>query len=221
MKEKVFFIITIVNALLITAVVIFGIADETVPIHYGWNGAPDDFGSKWTYLLFAFIPLVLWAGMAGYGRSTDVKYLQNKKYSDKILPAILFVFIALGWYLTINVTKNSGSLQQSFPNYIAMVLGVLMMWISNYMAKIQRNNTLGLRLPWTVSNDYVWKKSQRFAGYSGFAGGILMIVCGILGLILGNYYLAMIGIIVGIILVAVVPSVYSWIVYKQGNDASE
>ncbi|MFR1639267.1 MAG: SdpI family protein [Eggerthellaceae bacterium] len=42
-----------------------------------------------------------------------------------------------------------------------------------------RNEAFGLRTPWSLSNDEVWRKSQRFGGYAMIASGVLTVVAGL------------------------------------------
>ena len=47
------------------------------------------------------------------------------------------------------------------------------------MPKSDRNGSFGVRTPWSLSNDEVWRKSQRFGGYAMIAAGALTIAGGL------------------------------------------
>lgn len=64
--------------------------------------------------------------------------------------------------------------------YAGIVVGVLMLILGNFMPRTKSNAAFGLRLPWTLSNEVVWRKSNRFAGCILMLAGILVICLSIL-----------------------------------------
>ena len=53
------------------------------------------------------------------------------------------------------------------------------MLLGNVMPKARRNALFGLRTRWSMAEDEVWRKSQRFGGFSAVALGFVLIVTGI------------------------------------------
>lgn len=48
----------------------------------------------------------------------------------------------------------------------------------NIMPKVRMNSFLGLRTRWSMKNEAIWKKSQRFGGIAFIVGGIaIVIIC--------------------------------------------
>lgn len=64
--------------------------------------------------------------------------------------------------------------------YAGLVVGILMLILGNFMPRTKSNAAFGLRLPWTLSNEVVWRKSNRFAGCILMLAGILVICLSIL-----------------------------------------
>lgn len=60
-----------------------------------------------------------------------------------------------------------------------LVAGIAFVICGNIMPKSDRNEAFGLRTPWSLSNDEVWRKSQRFGGYAMIASGVLTVVAGL------------------------------------------
>ncbi len=56
------------------------------------------------------------------------------------------------------------------------ICGVCMVIVGNIMPKVRMNSVLGLRTVWSMKNETVWKKSQRFGGISFVISGILLVV---------------------------------------------
>ena len=47
------------------------------------------------------------------------------------------------------------------------------------MPKSDRNDSFGLRTPWSFSNDEVWRKAQRFGGRAMIVAGALTLIGGV------------------------------------------
>jgi len=47
--------------------------------------------------------------------------------------------------------------------------------IGNVMPRMRSNWWVGVRTPWTLSNDRVWARTHRLAGFSMTAAGLVMI----------------------------------------------
>lgn len=54
--------------------------------------------------------------------------------------------------------------------------GVMLVVLGNIMPKAHRNALFGLRTTWSMANDSVWRKSQRFGGFSAVICGLLIAV---------------------------------------------
>ena len=53
-----------------------------------------------------------------------------------------------------------------------LVLPVVMILVGNFLPRVRPNYFAGLRTPWTLASETVWRRSNRLAGKTLFAGGI-------------------------------------------------
>ncbi|CAG0980852.1 partial Immunity protein SdpI, partial [Anaerolineae bacterium] len=60
-------------------------------------------------------------------------------------------------------------------------LGILFMLIGNYLPKTPRNWFFGIRSPWTMSSDEVWRRSHIFGGWWFVGAGLLIAVLSVAG----------------------------------------
>lgn len=92
------------------------------------------------------------------------------------------------------------------------LVGILFIFIGNYLPKNRQNNIAGIRMFWTLKNSENWNKTHRLAGF-------LWIICGMLLLITAFLPLentAGIIIIITILLIMIaVPVIYSFILHKK------
>jgi len=94
-------------------------------------------------------------------------------------------------------------------NVIVVAMGVLFVIIGNLLPKVKQNFFMGIKTPWALADEQVWYETHRFGGKIWFGVGIIMCICGFLPgqagipIVLG-----------GAVIAAIVPMVYSYIVYK-------
>jgi len=60
-----------------------------------------------------------------------------------------------------------------------ILIGTLLIILGNYMPKARVNALYGLRTKWSMANDHVWQKSQRFGGFSSVICGIVLFLLGV------------------------------------------
>ena len=89
-----------------------------------------------------------------------------------------------------------------------LLVGCVFIVIGNYMPKMKQSYTLGIKLPWTLNSEENWNRTHRFAGGIWMAAGVLVLI--------GGFMEQFWVIFVAIILAAVIPSVYSYLLFKKG-----
>ena len=88
-----------------------------------------------------------------------------------------------------------------------IIMGIVFVSIGNYLPKCKQNYTAGIKIPWTLNSTENWNRTHRLAGW-------LYILCGIA--FFANVFFQWTGMIWIVLAVAVVPMVYSFILYKKG-----
>ena len=182
---------------------------EKVPTHWNSSGEIDRWGDKYsligllfllpvlTYLLLLIIPKI--------DPKKRIDLMGGKYYQIKFILVLIMSLLSM---FIMHLTKNESI---SNPNLIYALIGILIVVMGNYFKVIQPNYFLGIRTPWTLENKEVWKATHTFASKLWFIGG-LVIVLG--GLILENDSFS-VAFITLVILLAVVPMVYSYIKFKE------
>jgi len=111
---------------------------------------------------------------------------------------LMVLALALGYHLSV-------------ARLVAAALGVLFVIVGNVMPLVRSNFMLGVRTPWTLSNDRVWARTHRLAGYTMTAAGITIIATAAL-LSVSNIHTV---IIATIALALGAPVVYSYFTWKR------
>jgi uncharacterized membrane protein len=182
---------------------------EKVPVHWNINGEIDRWGSKSFLIALVFmLPVLMYAIMFAASKldpKNRISLMGKKFYQLKFFMVLFMSLLAL---FLLYVSKNH---VVSNPNFIYVLAGILIMVLGNYFKVIQPNYFIGIRTPWTLESQEVWKATHAFAGKLWFLGGIIIILG---GLIFSGFIFAKAFMVIGTIL-AFVPIGYSFIKFKQ------
>jgi len=206
-------IITIVTIPFIYLAYIWNMLPKQVPLHWNINGEIDRYGSKLElllipillplliYVIFLIIPII--------DPKKRIKKMGKKYYNLKFL---LTLFMSTFAIIIIYYAQNKSITN---PNYLVLIVGILFIILGNYYKTIKPNYFLGIKTPWTLESDVIWKKTHYLAGILWFIGGILIMI---LSLILDTKW--NFRIFIGItIVIALIPILYSFILYKKQKIA--
>lgn len=188
---------------------------ESIPVHLNINMAVDRYGSRWTIFIIGLIP-VLFSAV----RIKLVKVpAQNKKVYDILMPLVTVFLVIITWVpvlIAFQYGKTAGEpLQLPLDFIIAFPLGILIIILSNFMGIIKRNPWMGFRLYWTFMDETVWKKTHRLGGITGVISGSIICLSSVAGFLLENPKITFAGLLTAIIIIAVIPSVYSFCLYRK------
>lgn len=180
-----------------------------VPMHWNIKGEIDRYGDKSELIIIPFLlPLLVYLIFLVVPKidpKNKLNQMGGKLQSIKFLLTTLMSILAL---FIIYTAKN-----QSFtnPNYIVIIIGVLFIVIGNYFKTIKPNYFIGIRTPWTLENETVWKKTHRLGGKMWFIGGILIVI---LSLVLNkSLSFTIFMTITGVI--TIIPIAYSYLIYRN------
>jgi len=95
-------------------------------------------------------------------------------------------------------------------------MGMLFIALGNILPRVEPNWFVGIRTPWTLSSDTVWRKTHRTGGWTFFLAGCALLIEAVIPL--GNFWPAM---VITIAVAALIPVVQSFILWKgeQGGQA--
>ncbi|MDD2250034.1 MAG: SdpI family protein [Candidatus Cloacimonetes bacterium] len=186
-------------------------SEARIPTHWNAEGVIDNWASKSTAVSFAlginlFLFLLLYL-MPWY----SPKYRQNQKGFDIVMPRLTnILLIIMGLINIYGLSWPLGS--QKLPgNPIFLMLGLLFVLLGNLLPKLPLNFFVGIRTPWTISDEDNWSQTHRLGAWLYMIGGILMMMLGILPLPT-NLMMICIWCIIGVILV---PVLYSFILFRR------
>lgn len=204
-----------IAASLIVSLALYNRFPDQMPIHWGPAGQPDNFGSRavgallmpaiasGTYLLMLVLPRI------------DPRQENIRRFDDtyRLIRSGVVLFLVFTHFLALSATLGEGMTLNS--SLMIAGLGLFLVVIGNYLPRTRSNWFLGVRTPWTLSSDRVWRKTHRLAGRLFVLTGILIAAVGFL---LPGYVVPVL--LVGVIVMAGIPLIHSYCIYRRDERQS-
>lgn len=203
-----------VAAAIIISIFAYDRLPEQVPIHWNIHGEVDRYASKPLAMFLMPAAMLIVMLTIRVAPVIDPKR-KNLKKNIKDIDSINFftMLVLLGIHV---VTIIYGMGYEFDMSVIApLIAGALFLVIGNYLPRFKHNYSIGVRTPWTLANEEVWRKSNLIAGRFFFFGGLIML----LSILMPRLWM-MVVVIGTIIVCGVVPFVISFILFRQSDSAS-
>jgi len=189
---------------------------ERVPVHFGLSGEPDAYGSK---LVLALLVPLLSVALGGLLAVLPVLGPHRANFERFRITYGRIGVTVLGTLATIHGILMFKALGADFNvgSAVCMVGGVVVALLGNWMGKLRRNFYVGIRTPWTLASEDVWRRTHRL-------GGKLMVVAGVIGGAAGALAPPRVGLIVLIASLLAASGwalVYSYVIYRKFGGADD
>lgn len=177
---------------------------ETIATHFGNDNEPNGWSSK-TFAVLG-IPGII---AALHVFCIIVTYADPKRNNIGakamgivywILPITSIVVMSMTYAYALGVEVNIGMV-------CCLLIGVIFIALGNYQPKAKQNYTFGYKIPWTLNSEENWNRTHRLAGW-------VMVICGAAFII--NAFFLWEWLVLIAIPAALIPIVYSYILYKKG-----
>ena len=150
-----------------------------------------------TYVLMLVIPKI--------NPKKRIELMGGKYYQIK------FVLVGFMSVLAIYIIHSSNSQTLSSPSIVLVLIGLLFMALGNYFKVIKQNYFLGIKTPWTLESEEVWKLTHILAGKLWIVGGLLIVIFSLVIPEDINFYLF----IIITAIITIVPIVYSYLIFRK------
>ncbi|MBR1897247.1 MAG: SdpI family protein [Oscillospiraceae bacterium] len=146
---------------------------EQVPTHFDVNWVCDGYGSRWINLILAFLPFPI-----AFAPLFWKKHTENLKVNYITALCMELYLVGLSWMM-LEVSAQEIELgEQVDPLLLSwllpLFLSALFVVLGNYLPVIRPNQTIGIRVSWTLEDENCWRKTHRFAGRLWVISGLLM-----------------------------------------------
>lgn len=184
-----------------------------VALHFNLQGEVDRYGAKQelltTILVLCGIPLGV-SLLVRFLPSIDPK--KKVQYSQSVLIkisyAVVFLFTVLN-FLIIYSTEAGHFIMNT--RLILSLIALFFAYMGSSFDNLKPNYFVGIRTPWTLENETVWKKTHQLGRRLWLPGGLLLaVLCWVL-----PGMAALIVFFIGIAVMVLIPVVYSYFCYRQ------
>jgi uncharacterized membrane protein len=148
---------------LIFMLITWGSYPEKVPLHWGPDGKVDNMGSPAALWIFACIGLVFYPLLLLIPK-IDPKQ-KNIAADSKGFGSLRFILHLFFAALPIVAGLAALNILTDIPKVMMIMVLLLFMGLGNYFTVIKPNYFAGIRTPWTLSNDEVWRRTHRLGGW--------------------------------------------------------
>lgn len=182
---------------------------ELVPIHWNLEGEIDNWGSKYTLIGLVFLmPILTYIIMLVVPNIDPKKRIEamGGKYDQ-----FKFILVAFMSVLSIFIVYISKNQKLSSPGIIFVLVGILYIFLGNYFKVLKQNYFIGIKTPWTLENEEVWKLTHLLAGKMWVIGGLAVVILSLIVPEDINFYIFLSITAV----ISIVPIVYSYLIYKK------
>jgi len=183
---------------------------DKLAFHWNFQGRVDNYVSKfWGLLMIPLLSASMFLLFIIIPKIDPLKHNIEKfrKYYDYFM--VLMLLFLLYIYALILIW-NMGIIF-NMTQAISPAFGILFFYIGILVENAKRNWFVGIRTPWTLSNEKVWNKTHKLGGKLFKIAALVAF----LGFIFTKY--AVFFLIVPIVLVAVYTLVYSYFEYQRLN----
>lgn len=156
---------------------------DQVAIHWGPSGQPDDYSSREFAVFFMPVLMILMFFLIRVLPKIDPKKKNYPRFQGSLDIIMLATLLLL---LVVHGMVIGTGLGYDIPMMVVvpLMIGALFVVIGNVMPRFRYNYFVGIRTPWTLSNEQVWTKSHAASGKIFFFGGLILMAC---ALIPGSY----------------------------------
>lgn len=178
---------------------------DTIATHFGANNEPNGWSSK-PFTVFGlplFLLVMQWICVAA--TLNDPK---KKNISDKLFRLILWIVPVVSMIVMGATYGYALGMELNIGLAVNLMIGIMFIIMGNYLPKCKQNYTMGIKIPWTLHSEENWNKTHRLSGWLMMMGGILFLI--------NAFWLNVFVMIAAIVLMVLVPMVYSFVLYKKG-----
>ncbi len=187
---------------------------ERMAVHWNASFQVDRYGSRLAAAgLFPVLALAFWLGIPLL-RRLDPRREHYERF-DATFWIVVNLLVLMLAALEVAVVGFNLGWPVDMQRVVLGLLGLLFVALGNYMPRVRSNWWMGIRTPWTLSSERVWRETHRVGGRTFVLGGLVTIVAAFLPKPVAPW-VALVGLVLG----GFVPVVWSYVLWRRESGES-
>ena len=184
----------------------------TIATHWNVGGTADGFSRRATAVVIMPLVIIGLTGLFNVLPKLDPRRANYAKFIDTywLIANAVILFILIGHGM---IVATGLGYPVKVDRFMPIGIGLLFIVLGNYLTRVEPNWFIGIRTPWTLSSDTVWRKTHRTGGWLMVVGGFVLAASVFLPQ--GAFPPLLVA---AILIVAVIPVVQSYILWKREQD---
>ena len=181
----------------------------SVVTHWSLNGTPDGYSSRLWALAIIPVMLVIMTVIFNVLPKIDPRHENYVKFLSSYWlianAVIVFLLVAHGLIIAAGLGFSI-----KIDRLMPMGIGLLFVFLGNFLTRVEPNWFVGIRTPWTLSSDTVWRRTHRTGGWVFVIGGLVLASTALLP---RAAFLPLL--IATIVIMPAIPMVQSYVLWKR------
>ena len=145
----------------------------SVVTHWSLNGTPDGYSSRLWALAIIPVMLVIMTVIFNVLPKIDPRHENYVKFLSSYWlianAVIVFLLVAHGLIIAAGLGFSI-----KIDRLMPLGIGLLFVFLGNFLTRVEPNWFVGIRTPWTLSSDTVWRRTHRTGGWVFVIGGLVL-----------------------------------------------
>lgn len=214
-KNKGKLILTSIIILLpmLIGLILWGKLPDKLPTHWNAEGIVDGWSSK-GFAVFG-LPIFLFAvhWICLLATNADPK---KQNHTDKILSIVFWICPVISVLGGVLIYGTALGMQFKVDKIMLILMGIMFIIVGNYLPKCKQNYTMGIKIPWTLSDEENWNCTHRMSGKLWVISGFIIMLCMLLPAEATSIVLIFV-----LTVTVIIPMVYSYLFYKKKMKSGE
>ncbi|RLJ00521.1 MAG: hypothetical protein DRP03_00325 [Candidatus Aenigmatarchaeota archaeon] len=196
----------------IIAIYFYPMLPEKIASHWNAGGKVDGYVPKIWILSFPLLIVITSLALFTIPKVDPLKrnIERFRKYYDRF---IIIIAMFLFWIYLFVILWNLG-IKVNTPIAIIPACAILFYYFGILCENAKRNWFIGIRTPWTLSNERVWNRTHKMCGKLFKVASVISLI----GMVFQSY--AIFFVLIPVILVAIYAIIYSYFEYQKLSRAS-
>ena len=212
-KKKLILTSIVILLPIIIGLILWNKLPDKLPTHWNAEGVVDGWSSK-TFAVIGlpgFLFAVHWGCVLA--SSADPK---KQNIEGKVLNVVFWICPIISVLGATLIYGTALGMDFKVDKIVLALVGIMFIVIGNYLPKCKQSYTMGIKLPWTLSDEENWNRTHRLGGKLWVASGFVIILC----MLLPTNAMSAVLIII-LFSAVIVPTIYSYQLYKKKEKHGE